>query len=64
MKFARKNKNVDLDTLKIMSDINKAVKLNIKAVVLTPDGLFITAGTDPNPEEMSMIESYIRNNNI
>jgi len=64
MKFARKNKNVNLDTQKILEDLNNAVKLNIKGVILTPDGLFITAGMDPNPEEMSIIESYIKNNNI
>ena len=64
MKFARKNKNVDLDIVKIMSDLNKMLKLNIKGIVLTPDGLFITAGTNPDPTEMSMIERYIINNNI
>ena len=64
MKFNRKNKNVDLDIVKIMSDLNDLLKLNVKGVVLTPEGLFITAAADPNPEEMSLIESYIRNNNI
>lgn len=64
MKFNRKNKGVDYDLVKMRDELNKILKLEIKTILITSDYFEITAGTDPNPEEMGIIESYIRNNNI